>query len=81
MARHLGCSQRPQRSLDRVVGAAHHGRHLPLGSWEQPNLWAPLPLARASFADARLGLVPFGGRSPTPEASNWVSPSDIEKTH
>ena len=30
--RHLGCSQRGHCSLERVVGAALHGRHLPLAS-------------------------------------------------
>ena len=36
----------------------------PYGSGSSPTQGRYLPLARANYADAWLGLVPFGGRSP-----------------
>ena len=51
--------------LSVLWGAAHRGRYL--------------PLARVRYADAQLDLVPFGGRSPTPAATDWVWPSGIKR--
>ena len=59
LARHLGCSQRTQRSLERFAGAAHHGRHLPLGLREQPNSWALLTTCRSQLWRRTVGPRPF----------------------